>query len=93
MTVARAKDQAATIRGYRRMEKILADFSSAQVLPFDESAGGQFDDFRRQHIRVGTGLLLEAGSRRRGTGPGRVRFQPRVHALHSFASGIGSHFA
>ena len=52
--IARAKDQAATVRGYRRMEKILGDFSNAQVLPFDEAAGEQFDDFRRQHIRIGT---------------------------------------
>ena len=49
-----AKDQAAIVRGYRRMERILADFSNAQVLPFDEAAGEQFDDFRRQHIRIGT---------------------------------------
>lgn len=52
--IARAKDQAATVRGYRRMEKILADFSCAQVLPFDEAAGDQFDDFRPQRVRVAT---------------------------------------
>ena len=46
--IARAKDQAATVRGYRRMERILADFSNGQVLPFDEAAGTRnMVDFER----------------------------------------------
>ncbi len=52
--ITRAKDQVGTARGYRRMEGILTDFSRAQVLPFDDDAGDQFEDLRRQRIRIGT---------------------------------------
>ena len=52
--VARARDQAGVIRAYREFEKILADFSRAQVLPFDSAAADVFDDLRSQRIRIGT---------------------------------------
>lgn len=52
--IARAKGQLGTVRGYRRMEQILNDFSASQLLPFDEDAADQFDEFRRQRIRIGT---------------------------------------
>jgi tRNA(fMet)-specific endonuclease VapC len=52
--IARAKSQAEIVRGYRRMERILSDFSSAQLLPFDDDAGDRFDQLRRQHVRIGT---------------------------------------
>lgn len=51
--IARAKNEAGRVRGYRRMEQILGDFSHAQVLPFDDGAANQFDDLRRQGIRIG----------------------------------------
>jgi tRNA(fMet)-specific endonuclease VapC len=51
--IARAKNEAGRVRGYRRMEQILADFSRAQVLPFDDDAANQFEDLRRQGTRIG----------------------------------------
>ena len=52
--IARAKSQAEIVRGYRRMERILSDLSGAQLLPFDDDAGDQFEQLRRQHVRIGT---------------------------------------
>ena len=36
--IARAKDQVGIVRGYTKLEGILADFAQAQVLPFDDAA-------------------------------------------------------
>jgi len=52
--ITRAKDQLGIVRGYGRLEKILHDFSLAQVLPFDDAAADIFDDLRSQKIRIGT---------------------------------------
>lgn len=52
--IARAKDQVGIVRGYDRLERILADFSRAHVLPFDSHAASVFEDLRRQQIRIGT---------------------------------------
>jgi tRNA(fMet)-specific endonuclease VapC len=52
--IAKANDTAEVVRGYLRLEGILRDFSSAQVLPFDDPAADIFDELRHQRIRVGT---------------------------------------
>jgi tRNA(fMet)-specific endonuclease VapC len=52
--VAKARETAGVVRGYRRLDAILTDFSCAQVLPFDDPAAETFNDLRRQRIRVGT---------------------------------------
>ena len=52
--IARAKDQIGVVRGYSRLEKILTDFSLAQVLPFDAAAADVFEELRRKKIRIGT---------------------------------------
>lgn len=52
--LAKAKDQHGVLRGYDELEKLLIDFTQAQVLPFDEAAADLFDSFRKQKIRVGT---------------------------------------
>jgi tRNA(fMet)-specific endonuclease VapC len=52
--IARAKDRVGVVRGYRRLEAILMDFSRAQVLPFDDPAAEVFDALRRQRVRIGT---------------------------------------
>ncbi len=52
--IARAKDQAGIVHGYRQLEGILTDFAHAQVLPFDDHAAALFEDLRRQRIRIGT---------------------------------------
>ena len=52
--IHRAKDQAGVVRGYTKLDKILGDFSRAQVLPFDDAAAEIFDELRSQKIRIGT---------------------------------------
>jgi tRNA(fMet)-specific endonuclease VapC len=52
--IARATDQTGVVRGYSRLGRILADFSHAQVLPFDDDSAALFQDLRRQRVRIGT---------------------------------------
>jgi tRNA(fMet)-specific endonuclease VapC len=52
--IARARDSAGVVRGYRKLEILLTDFADAQVLPFSDSAAEIFDELRRQKIRVAT---------------------------------------
>jgi tRNA(fMet)-specific endonuclease VapC len=52
--IARADDPTGVVRGYSRLERILADFSRAQLLPFDEASADVFEDLRRERIRIGT---------------------------------------
>jgi tRNA(fMet)-specific endonuclease VapC len=52
--IARAKDQAGTVHGYSRLQRILADFSRANVLPFNDRAAEMFEQLRRERIRIGT---------------------------------------
>jgi tRNA(fMet)-specific endonuclease VapC len=52
--LSRATDQAATIRGYERLELLLGSFVQAQVLPFGAAATDIFDELRRKGIRIGT---------------------------------------
>jgi len=52
--ISRAKSRREVVRGYRMLHQILADFSTAQVLPFDDAAAEEFETLRRQGIRVGT---------------------------------------
>ena len=43
-----------TVTGYFRLEKILEDFSKAQVLPFSTAAAEIFDELKSQKVRVAT---------------------------------------
>ena len=43
-----------TVTGYYRLEKILEDFSRAQVLPFSAASAEIFDEMKSQKVRVGT---------------------------------------
>lgn len=52
--ISRARDTAAVVRGYTRLERVLANFSQAQVLPFDDAAADVFDDLRKQRVRIAT---------------------------------------
>jgi tRNA(fMet)-specific endonuclease VapC len=52
--ISQAKDSAGVVRGYTRLERVLANFSEAQVLPFDAAAADAFDDLRRRRVRVAT---------------------------------------
>jgi tRNA(fMet)-specific endonuclease VapC len=50
----RAKTPAATVRAYSMFQRILADFASAQLLPFDKSASQKFEELRSAGVRIGT---------------------------------------
>jgi tRNA(fMet)-specific endonuclease VapC len=52
--ISRARDQSGMTRGYRRLQRIIADFAAAQLLPFDLSAAARFDLLRAQRVRVPT---------------------------------------
>jgi tRNA(fMet)-specific endonuclease VapC len=52
--LSRARDQKSVVRAYLMFERILADFSSAQILPFDTEAGRRFESLRQQKIRIAT---------------------------------------
>ena len=52
--ISRAKDSAGLIRGYQRMQKILTDFSEAQVLAFDKGAAEEYDRLLALSLRVGS---------------------------------------
>lgn len=41
------------MRGYQRFGRVLANFSTAQVLPFDDAAATVFDDLRTRRVRIG----------------------------------------
>lgn len=52
--IAKAKNSAGMVRAYGRFQQILTDFSTAQVLAFDQQAADQFDGLRAQRLRIGT---------------------------------------
>lgn len=52
--ISKARQTEGVVRGYRRLNAILRDFSNSQVLLFDDSAANTFNDLRQQRIRVGT---------------------------------------
>ena len=43
-----------TLRAYRMLERTLATFAGAQVLPFDEAAMQLFTELRQQKVRIAT---------------------------------------
>ena len=51
--LSRATTAAAVVRGYERFGRVLANFSTAQVLPFDDAAATVFDDLRTRRVRIG----------------------------------------
>lgn len=52
--LGRAAKATDTLRAYRMLERTLATFAGAQVLPFDEAATQLFADLRRQKVRIDT---------------------------------------
>lgn len=52
--INRAKTSAALVRGYEMYERILTDFTNAQVLAFDTDAESRFQALRQQRVRIGT---------------------------------------
>ena len=52
--IARAKDSAGVVHGYAMLERDLADYCQAQVLPYDVAAAAEFDSLRARKVRVAT---------------------------------------
>jgi tRNA(fMet)-specific endonuclease VapC len=52
--ISKASDATGIVRGYRILQKIVAGFAEAQVLPFDEAAATVFTGLRAQRIRIST---------------------------------------
>ena len=52
--VSRARTREGVVRGYQMFERILGDFSVAQVLSFDDRAADVLDGLRAAQVRVGT---------------------------------------
>jgi tRNA(fMet)-specific endonuclease VapC len=42
------------VRAYQKFEGILTDFTSFQLLPFDQAAADVFDSLRGKRVRIGT---------------------------------------
>lgn len=52
--ISQAKDVSGVVRGYERLQRVLSNFSDAQVLAFDDAAADIFADLRKRRIRIGT---------------------------------------
>ena len=52
--ISQAKDVTSVVRGYERLQRVLSNFSEAQVIPFDSAAASAFDALRDQRVRIGT---------------------------------------
>ena len=51
--IALARDSASLVRGYTELEKVVDNFSRAQVLGFGPATAEIYDDLRKQRIRIG----------------------------------------
>ncbi len=52
--IARAGDEDSVARTYAKLERILRDFSRAQVVSYTPAAADIFTELRRQRVRIGT---------------------------------------
>src|SRR5205823_10836007 len=52
--VNRARTSAKVVKGYLLLDKMRANYASAQVLLFDTQAAAVFDNLATQRIRIGT---------------------------------------
>ena len=55
--IKRAKTTAAVVHGYAMFDRLIADFSTATVVPFDVAAGTTFDSLQTRRLRIGTSDL------------------------------------
>lgn len=53
-------DQSRVVFGYARLERIIRDFSEAQVLPYSTAAAEIFEEFRNRKVRIATMDLRNA---------------------------------
>lgn len=52
--LARAKENWQVIKGYWMFQGILKDFTTFNVLPYDQAAAEAFESLRKEKVRVGT---------------------------------------
>ena len=52
--ISQARDRKNVVRGYRMIEAAMIDYEQYRILPFDEPAAIQFEELRKQGVRVST---------------------------------------
>src|SRR5207302_822337 len=52
--IAKEKTALRQVVGYRELAKLFEFYQEFEIVPFDEAAAGQFDDLRKQRLRLGT---------------------------------------
>ena len=52
--ISRAKDLSGVVSGYERLQRVLSNFTEAQVLAFDDAAADVFAELRKRRVRIGT---------------------------------------
>ena len=52
--ISNANVPSGVVRGYDRLQRLIANFAEAQVLAFDDAASEVFHDLRSQRVRIGT---------------------------------------
>ena len=52
--ISRAKDLSGVVSGYKRLQRVLSNFTEAQVLAFDDAVAEVFADLRKRRVRIGT---------------------------------------
>jgi len=52
--ISRARTRNEFILGYRMVESAMSSYEYYSVLPYDEPAAIQFDQLRKQRVRIGT---------------------------------------
>ena len=52
--INRTRDQAGIVRGYAMFDRVLDNFASAPVIPFDTAAAAAFDDLTARRVRLAT---------------------------------------
>ena len=50
----RARDVASEVRPYDQLINLIRFFQAWEIVRFDEHAAERFQEFRRQHVRIGT---------------------------------------
>jgi tRNA(fMet)-specific endonuclease VapC len=51
--ISRAQSASEVVRGYAMLARVLRQFASAPVLPYDAGAAATFDGLGARHLRVG----------------------------------------
>ena len=52
--IAKEKSALRQVLGYRELASLFEFYQQFEIVPFDEAAARQFDDLRRQKLRIGT---------------------------------------